>query len=104
MGLMDGKVALVSGAARGGGRAHAAQLARESADIIAMDICADIETPLSARKAEGSRGDSPAERQAGGTRRAWGHPRRDAVLYLVADSGRCVSGAQLRVDSGAAAR
>ena len=44
MGLLDGKVAVVSGAARGQGRAHAVRLAREGADIIAMDICADIET------------------------------------------------------------
>jgi SDR family mycofactocin-dependent oxidoreductase len=44
MGLLDGKVAVVSGAARGQGRAHAVRLAREGADIIAMDICADVET------------------------------------------------------------
>src|SRR3954470_17207375 len=44
MGLLEGKVAVVSGAARGQGRAHAVRLAREGADIIAMDICADIDT------------------------------------------------------------
>jgi NAD(P)-dependent dehydrogenase (short-subunit alcohol dehydrogenase family) len=44
MDLLEGKVAVVSGAARGQGRAHAVRLAREGADIIAMDICADIET------------------------------------------------------------
>jgi SDR family mycofactocin-dependent oxidoreductase len=44
MGLLDGKVAVISGAARGQGRAHAVRLAREGADIIAMDICADIDT------------------------------------------------------------
>jgi len=44
MGLLDGTVAVVSGAARGQGRAHAVRLAREGADIIAMDICADVET------------------------------------------------------------
>src|SRR6478752_8700243 len=41
---LDGKVAVVSGAARGQGRAHAVRLAREGADIIAVDICADIDT------------------------------------------------------------
>jgi NAD(P)-dependent dehydrogenase (short-subunit alcohol dehydrogenase family) len=46
MGLLDSKVAVVSGAARGQGRAHAVRLAREGADIIAMDICADIDTVL----------------------------------------------------------
>jgi SDR family mycofactocin-dependent oxidoreductase len=41
---MDGKVALITGAARGMGRTHAATLAREGADIIALDIAADIDT------------------------------------------------------------
>ena len=44
MGLLDGKVALVSGAARGQGRSHAIRLAEEGADIIALDICDDVET------------------------------------------------------------
>ncbi len=44
MGRVDGKVALISGAARGQGRSHAQLLAAEGADIIAVDICADIET------------------------------------------------------------
>ncbi|MDO3333902.1 mycofactocin-coupled SDR family oxidoreductase [Mycobacteroides abscessus] len=43
-GRVEGKVALVSGAARGQGRSHAQLLAAEGADIIAFDICADIET------------------------------------------------------------
>lgn len=37
---LDGKVALVTGAARGQGRAHAIRLARDGADVIAVDICA----------------------------------------------------------------
>jgi SDR family mycofactocin-dependent oxidoreductase len=37
-----GKVALVTGAGRGQGRSHALLLAEEGADIIAVDICADI--------------------------------------------------------------
>jgi SDR family mycofactocin-dependent oxidoreductase len=50
MGRVEGKVALISGAARGQGRSHARLLAAEGADIIAVDLCADIETneyPLS---------------------------------------------------------
>ena len=39
MGRMDGKVAFVTGAARGQGRSHAVRLAQEGADIIAADIC-----------------------------------------------------------------
>jgi len=44
MGKLDGKVAVVSGAARGQGRAHAIRLAQEGADIIAVDICAPIDS------------------------------------------------------------
>ncbi|MEB3049975.1 mycofactocin-coupled SDR family oxidoreductase [Mycolicibacter sp. MYC123] len=42
MGSLDGKVAFITGAARGQGRSHAVRLAREGADIIGVDICADI--------------------------------------------------------------
>jgi SDR family mycofactocin-dependent oxidoreductase len=42
MGLLDGKVALVTGAARGQGRAHSVRLAQEGADIVAIDHCAQI--------------------------------------------------------------
>ncbi|MBW0103462.1 mycofactocin-coupled SDR family oxidoreductase [Pseudonocardia sp. KRD291] len=42
MGKLDGKVALITGAGRGQGRAHAVKLAAEGADIIALDICAPI--------------------------------------------------------------
>jgi NAD(P)-dependent dehydrogenase (short-subunit alcohol dehydrogenase family) len=42
MGRVEGKVALVTGAARGQGRSHAVRLAAEGADIIAVDICAPI--------------------------------------------------------------
>ena len=44
MGRVEGKVALISGAARGQGRSHAQLLAAEGADIIAVDICEDIAT------------------------------------------------------------
>lgn len=44
MGKLDGKVALITGAARGQGRAHAVKLAAEGADILAIDICAPIST------------------------------------------------------------
>lgn len=42
MGKLDGKVAFISGVARGQGRSHAIRLACEGADIIGIDICADI--------------------------------------------------------------
>lgn len=43
MGRLDSRVAVVSGAARGQGRSHAVNLAAGGANIIALDICADIE-------------------------------------------------------------
>src|ERR1700712_2693709 len=42
MGRVEGKVAFITGAGRGQGRAHAVRLAEDGADIIAVDICADI--------------------------------------------------------------
>jgi SDR family mycofactocin-dependent oxidoreductase len=45
-GRLEGKVALITGAARGQGRSHAVRLAQEGADIIAVDICAQIESNL----------------------------------------------------------
>ncbi|TQS43095.1 mycofactocin-coupled SDR family oxidoreductase [Cryptosporangium phraense] len=44
MGKLDGKVAFITGAARGQGRSHAIRLAQEGADIIAVDIAAQIPT------------------------------------------------------------
>jgi (+)-trans-carveol dehydrogenase len=44
MGRLDGKVAFITGAARGQGRSHALRLAQEGADIIAVDICSQVET------------------------------------------------------------
>ena len=40
-GRVAGKVAFITGAARGQGRSHAIRLAEEGADIIAVDICRD---------------------------------------------------------------
>jgi SDR family mycofactocin-dependent oxidoreductase len=44
MGIAEGKVAVISGVARGQGRSHAVRLAREGANIIGLDICEDIST------------------------------------------------------------
>ena len=44
MGRVEGKVAFVTGAARGQGRSHAIRLAEEGADIIAVDLCQQIDT------------------------------------------------------------
>jgi SDR family mycofactocin-dependent oxidoreductase len=44
VGNLSGKVAFITGAARGQGRAHAVRLAADGADIIALDICRDIDS------------------------------------------------------------
>jgi SDR family mycofactocin-dependent oxidoreductase len=43
-GRLEGKVAFITGAARGQGRSHAVRMAREGADIIAVDICKQIDS------------------------------------------------------------
>jgi SDR family mycofactocin-dependent oxidoreductase len=44
VGRLQGKVALITGAARGIGRAQAVRFAQEGADIIALDICGPVDT------------------------------------------------------------
>jgi (+)-trans-carveol dehydrogenase len=43
-GRVEGKVAFITGAARGQGRSHAVRLAQEGADIIAVDLCAQVDS------------------------------------------------------------
>jgi (+)-trans-carveol dehydrogenase len=43
-GRLEGKVAFITGAARGQGRSHAVRLAQEGADIIAVDVCSQIDS------------------------------------------------------------
>ena len=43
MGSLDGRTAFITGVARGQGRSHAVRLAAEGANIIGIDICADID-------------------------------------------------------------
>lgn len=47
-GRLEGKVALITGAARGQGRSHAVRFAEEGADVIAVDVCDDLGTPYPA--------------------------------------------------------
>jgi SDR family mycofactocin-dependent oxidoreductase len=52
MGELDNTVAVITGAGRGQGRSHAVALAEQGADIIAIDLCADIDAipyPLAAK-------------------------------------------------------
>jgi NAD(P)-dependent dehydrogenase (short-subunit alcohol dehydrogenase family) len=44
MGRFDGKVALVTGGARGQGRSHAMRLAEEGADVVVADITRQLDS------------------------------------------------------------
>ena len=78
MGRVQGKVAFITGAARGQGRSHAVRLAEEGADIIAVDLCEDFATigyPMATPEdleetAALRREDRPAHRHGEGRRRA----------------------------------
>ena len=72
-GRLEGKVALISGAARGQGRSHAVRLAQEGADIIAFDVCRQLPT---VRLRDGDAGGPQGDREAGrGPRPADHRPR-----------------------------
>jgi NAD(P)-dependent dehydrogenase (short-subunit alcohol dehydrogenase family) len=52
-GRVEGKIVLITGAARGQGRDQAVTLAEQGADIVALDLCADIDSvpyPLATRE------------------------------------------------------
>jgi SDR family mycofactocin-dependent oxidoreductase len=67
MGLLDGKVAFITGAGRGQGRSHALRLAEEGASIIATDGCADIDAvPYPLSDSEDLAETAELVRQAGG--------------------------------------
>jgi (+)-trans-carveol dehydrogenase len=65
---MDEKVALISGAGRGQGRSHAVRLAAEGADVIAVDICADIGTVPYALASEADLDETVAQVESHGRR------------------------------------
>ena len=53
MGKLEGRVAFITGAARGQGRSHALRLAEEGADVIAVDLCGQIDSvpyPMATRE------------------------------------------------------
>src|SRR3981189_414900 len=51
-GRVQGKVAFITGAARGQGRSHAVRLAEEGADIIAVDIAVDLDMAQTVKEVE----------------------------------------------------
>ena len=90
MGLVDGKVALVTGAGRGQGRSHALRLAAEGADVIAVDVAANSVETISYALASEEDLDSTVEGVQATGRRA---------VKAVADV-RSLSELQQAVDAG----
>ena len=122
-GRVAGKVAFVSGAARGQGRSHAVRLAQEGADI-AIDICrpvdnvvypaatpADLAETADLVKAQDRRivtaevdvRDYDALKAAvdSGVEQLGRLDISNAVLFLASDESRYVTGVSLPVDAGA---
>jgi (+)-trans-carveol dehydrogenase len=72
-GRLDGKVAFITGAARGMGRSHAVRLAAEGADIIAVDIASEIDTVAYAKATPDDLAETVKEVEATGRRIVPGH-------------------------------
>jgi NAD(P)-dependent dehydrogenase (short-subunit alcohol dehydrogenase family) len=120
-GKLEGKVAFITGAARGQGRSHAVRLAQEGADIIAVDICAQIGSvayPMATPEdlAETAKEVEALDRRIvarqadvrdeAGLRAAFEAGVAEpvdifnAILWLVSDDARYVTGVTLPVDAG----
>jgi NAD(P)-dependent dehydrogenase (short-subunit alcohol dehydrogenase family) len=103
-GRVEGKVAFITGAARGQGRSHAVALAREGADIVALDIAAQIPSVPYPMATEADLDDADVVEVS---------PRllpytileaqdvTDAIMWLVSDEARTITGVALPVDCGA---
>lgn len=117
---LRGKVALVTGAARGQGRRHAVRLAEEGADLIMFDVCHDIEHNAYAMSTVHDLEDAAKEVEKAGQRaitaqvdvrerRDLGSALADAVEKLgglhvvVANAGICPLGQDLPIEAFATA-
>ena len=89
MGRLDGKVAFITGAARGQGRSHAVRLASEGADVIISDICGPVGTSAIPASTPEDLAQTVKEVEATGRRVVWEQVDvrdRDALKAL-ADRG-----------------
>ncbi|MFJ3212651.1 mycofactocin-coupled SDR family oxidoreductase [Streptomyces flaveolus] len=91
MGRVEGKVALVTGAARGQGRSHAVRLAQEGADIIAVDITAQIDTVPYDMSTPADLAETVAQVEATGRRIVAGRVDVRDLAALTAEVNRAVN-------------
>ena len=90
MGRVEGKVAFITGAARGQGRSHAIRLAQEGADIIAVDLCEQIDVgaiPDGDAATTWPRRSSRSRRSTAGSSPPQADVRDDAALQAAFDDG-----------------
>jgi NAD(P)-dependent dehydrogenase (short-subunit alcohol dehydrogenase family) len=92
VGKLDGKVAFISGGARGQGRSHAVRLASEGADIITFDICSQIATVPYKMSTPEDLEQTVAEVEA--------IDISNAIAWLVSDEARYVTGTIVPVTPG----
>jgi SDR family mycofactocin-dependent oxidoreductase len=89
MARLDGKVAFITGAARGQGRAHAIRLAQEGADVIISDACAPVGSNMIRPATSEDLAQTVKEVEATGRRVVWDEVdvRDLAGLKALADRG-----------------
>jgi SDR family mycofactocin-dependent oxidoreductase len=89
MGRLSGKVAFITGAARGQGRSHAVRLASEGADVIISDICAPVGTNMVPASTPEDLQQTVKEVEGTGQRVVWDQAdvRDQAALRALADRG-----------------
>jgi (+)-trans-carveol dehydrogenase len=91
MGKLDGKVAFITGAARGQGRSHAVRFAEEGADIIGIDICEKVASSVGEASTEADLAETVAQVEA-----------RDRRMLATKVDVRDYPGLKAAVDAGVA--
>jgi NAD(P)-dependent dehydrogenase (short-subunit alcohol dehydrogenase family) len=101
-GRLAGKVAFITGAARGQGRSHAVRFAEEGADVIAIDLCEQIATVPAPMAPHPEAVAAVANALPVDTVEAV--DISNAILYLASEEARYVTGVTLPVDAGLTVR
>ena len=99
-GRLRGKVAFITGAARGQGRAYAIAMAKEGADIIALDGMYSMFRPDPPPKARRPPGGLFTIFQAMPIPYIEPEDMANLGVFLASDESRYITGQQIRVDAG----